>query len=284
MNKKTNSILKTYLLCFILLSGLGSCTKVNRNDDVKAGDPPPVVGGFTLSSQVAASNLVGYWGFENEIKDAVSNTIGTNKGMKFSSGLKGKALEGSQNRSDMAYAFTTPSAAVKSMNQYTVSCWVNTNENIGATGVFSIGNMQEFWGNINIFLENGNTSSKARFKTIFRNGNFQADNNIQDVENGFNKWTNYVISYSNTGVFSSYVNGTLAATKTVPTTAVTFDNIGPIVFGTLHFMTNPSSTTASTEQPWAGYLRGKIDEVRIFNRALTPNEVSALSILERQGR
>jgi hypothetical protein len=275
--------IKTVLL-FAIVFAAASCTKVKTDDDFTKGDPPPVPGGFTNSNQVAAANLIGYWSFEGNLKDAVSSIVGTNNGMTFSAGLKGQALEGSQNNSDMAYAFTNPSPAISALTQYTVSCWVNTNENIGATGVFSLGNKQEFWGNINIFLENGNTSTKARFKTIFQNGSFQADNNIQEVDNGFNKWVNYVITYNNAGVFTSYVNGTSAATKTVPTTNVSFNNVGPIVFGTLHFMTTPSSTTATTAQPWAGYLRGKIDEVRIYNKALTETEVSALSILERQGR
>ena len=84
----------------------------------------------------------------------------------------------------------------------------------------------------------------------------------------------------------SYVNGSLMATKTgtpVPDQPQ-FSNVGPIVFGALHFMTVPSSTTGSAGESWAGYLSGKLDEVRIFNKALTAIEVSAIAILERRGK
>ena len=275
---------KLKAITFLSLIIFVSCTKVNRNDDFTKGDPPPVPGGYTNSNQVASNNLVAYWSFDGDLKDAVSGAVGTNKGMTFSEGLKGKALKGSDNAADKAHAFTSASAAVAAMTEYTISCWVNTSQNLGATGIVSFGNTQDFWGNVNIFLENGGTSTKARFKTIFQNGNFQSDNGIQDVENGFNNWTNYSISYTNTGKFSSFVNGTLVDSKTVPTTNIHFNNLGPIVFGALHFMTTPSSTTASAGEPWAGYIQGKIDEVRIFNKALSTKEISALSILEGQGR
>ncbi|MEP6673832.1 MAG: LamG domain-containing protein [Ferruginibacter sp.] len=264
---------------------LFSCTKVNRSDDFPKGDAPPVSGGYTNSNQIAAANLVGYWGFNGDLKDSVTNAVGTNKGMSFSdAGLKGKALMGSSNINDSAYATAPSNATIAGLTKYTISCWVNTPTNNGATGIVSIGETTGFWGNINIFFENGGTSTKARFKTIFLDNGATYDNDIQEVENGFNNWTQYVITYDGAGIFRSYVNGTLARERTIPATATHFTNVGPIVFGALHFMTRPSLTSGSTPQSWAGYLPGKMDEVRIYNRALTTQEVSALSILERQGR
>ena len=213
-----------------------------------------------------------------------TNVAGTNKGMSFAQGLKGMALQG--DTAHKAYATAPSNSAIAAMTQYTVSFWVNTPQNVGATGIVSLGDTKNFWGNINVFFENGGTSSKARFKTIFEDSGRVFDNGIQDVDDGFNKWTQYVITYDGANNFKSYVNGTLAATKTDSTfKTMDFINVGtPIVFGTLHFMTNPSSTTGSTSQDWAGYLVGKLDEVRIYNRALTASEVSALTILEKQGR
>ena len=204
--------------------------------------------------------------------------------MSFSEGIKGQALQG-MDSSKKAYATAPSNAAIASMTKYTVSLWMNSAQNIGATGVVSIGDTMNFWGNINIFLENGGTRSLARFKTIFEDSGSVNDNGIQDVENGFNNWVHYVITYDGDSTFKSYVNGSLAASRLNPSwQSMKFINVGPIVFGTLHFMTNPSSTSATGRQDWAGYLPGKLDEVRIYNRALTPQEVSALAILERQGR
>lgn len=273
-----------YFFGFLFLASLVNllgCTKAKYDDDYTKGDPPPISGGYVNSREVAATNLVGYWAFNGSLIDSVSGTAGTNAGTSFSTGFKGQALQGTDN----AYALAAPSNAVKSMTMYTVSFWVNTSQNTGATGIVSLGDTQDFWGNINIFFENGGTSTKARFKTIFEDSGQVYDNGIQDVENGFNNWVQYLVTYDGAGSFKSYVNGALGATKTLTGGGpIRFINVGPIVFGTLHFMTNPSSTSGSTSQGWAGYLPGKLDEVRMYNKALTELEISALYKLEKQGR
>jgi len=272
----------------VTVAAFTACTKADRSDDFPAGDIPATAGGFTSSSQIATSNLVAYWGFEGDLKETVSGTTGTNKGMTFSAGLKGQALQGAA-PTNKAYATAVPSDAVKNLKAYTVSLWVNTPQNVGATGLVSIGHTTEFWANVNIFLDNGATGT-AVFKTLFRNNNnmpanYQADNGTQTSTSAFNNWTNYVFTYDTSGVVRSYLNGSLITTKTGTPKPVNaqFSNIGPIVFGALHFMTVPSSTAGAGDQPWAGYLSGKLDEVRIYNKALTEVEVSALSILERRG-
>lgn len=265
---------------------LFSCTKNENKDDFPPGDIPKTAGGYSASSQIAPTNLIAYWNFNaDSMLDSISNTTGANAGMTFTAGIKGKALTGNPDASKKAYATAVASAAVKAMTQYTVSFWVNTPQNTGATGIFGLGDTQGFWGNINVFFENGGTTTLARFKTIYNDNGVTRDNNIQDVQNGFNNWVQYVITYDGAGNFKSYLNGSLARTTTVAEMGpIRFTNVGPIVFGALHFMTVPSSTTGSPGEGWAGYLPGKMDEVRIYNRALTSIEVSALSILERQGR
>jgi hypothetical protein len=265
---------------------LFACTKAKNDDVFPAGDVPPTAGGFTSSKQIAPANLVAYWGFnDGSVKDSVSGVTGTNSGMTFTAGLKGSALTGNPDGTKRAYATSPSSPAVKSMTQYTVSLWVNTAQNTGATGIFGLGDTQGFWGNINIFFENGGTTTLARFKTIYEDNGATFDNNIQEVANGFNNWVHYVVTYDGAGTFKSYVNGSLARTNTVDKMGpIRFLNVGPIVFGALHFMTVPSSTSAAGAQDWAGYIPGKIDEVRVYNKALSVVEISALSILERQGR
>lgn len=264
---------------------LFSCTKTDNDDTFPPGDVPPVAGGYTAASQVASANLVAFWNFNGSVQDSITGTAGTNAGMTFSPGLKGQALTGNTNAAMKAYATAPASTAVRAMTQYTVSCWVNTPQNTGATGIVGLGDTQNFWGNINIFFENGGTTTLSRIKTIYADNGVTRDNNIQDIPNGFNNWVQYIITYDGAGVFRSYVNGSLARTNTVADMGpMRFTNVGPIVFGALHFMTVPSSTTGSPGESWAGYLPGKLDEVRIYNKALTSIEVSALAILERQGR
>ncbi len=280
---KHNAIIQKYGIAaaWLLVLSFAACTKVKRDDNFPKGDPPPVPGGYTNSSQIASANLVGYWAFNGSLIDSVSGTVAVGTNVSFGDGQKGQALQGALN----GYALAASSSAVRSMTAYTVSLWVNSPLNDGATGLFSLVDNQNFWANINIFFENGGNSNLARFKTIYNDNGTTRDNNIQEVTGGFSKWVQYTISYDGAGNFKSFVNGTLVRTNTVAGMGpIRFTNTGPIVFGTLQFMTNPSSTAGATAQGWAGYLTGKLDEVRIYNKALTDTEVFALFQLEKQRR
>lgn len=257
------------------------CTKPNLDDDVVAGDPPPVPGGFTNSSQVAAANLVGYWDFNGTLKDNVSGTNATGTNTSFGAGIKGQAMKGASN----GYAIATPSNAVKSMTAFTIAYWVNTPLNTGATGMVSFSESTSFWGNINTFFENGGSNSLMRFKVIYSDGGNVFDLGIQEIQNRWNVWNHFTLTYDGANNFEVFLNGVSIKSFTrAGTDAFNFTNFGNIVFGTLHFMTTPSLTTGSGAQGWAGYLAGSLDEVRIYNRALTATEVNALSTLEKQGR
>lgn len=278
--------MKAYNLLTILAIGsiaiFSSCKKADYDDVVTKGDSPPVPGGFVNSSQIEHASLVGYWAFNGSLIDSVSGLTAVSTHTSFSDGQKGQAMQGANN----GFVIATPGAAIKSMTSYTVSFWVNSPLNVGATGMVSLGDTANFWGNINIFFENGGNDNLARFKTIYKSNGVDRDNNIQEVNGGFNNWVQYCITYDGAGTFKSFVNGSLARTNTVAGMGpIKFTNVGPIIFGTLHFMTLPnSSTSATTAQTWAGYLSGKLDEVRIYNKGLTDTEVFALFQLEKQGR
>jgi hypothetical protein len=57
-----------------------------------------------------------------------------------------------------------------------------------------------------------------------------------------------------------------------------------IVFGTEQFQCSPSLGTAGGSQSWASYLTGQMDEVRIYNKALSASELQALIVLEGKGK
>ena len=71
-NKKYN--ISTYMAVLLLLAlGFTSCQK---SFDPASYAPAQTFGGYAASREIAASNLVGYWGFENTLTDSVSNTNG----------------------------------------------------------------------------------------------------------------------------------------------------------------------------------------------------------------
>jgi hypothetical protein len=77
-------------------------------------------------------------------------------------------------------------------------------------------------------------------------------------------------------VFNYYINGALASTATATWDALAYTDSGNLVMGTLQFQTDPSQTSGATSQAWASHLTGGLDEIRIFNKALSAAEVLAL--------
>lgn len=281
-----NQINKKTAVAVAALFTLGAfctqCTKPNMSDDVVKGDPPPVPGGYTNSSQVAPTNLVGYWDFNGSLKDNVSGAAATGTNITYNTGIKGQAMQGAIN----AYAIATPSNAIKSMGAFTISYWVNSplNDN-GIAGMVNFSETTGFWGNINTFFENGGNSNLMRFKALYSSGGTVFDLGVQDITGRWNAWNHFTLTYDGAGNFENYLNGVSIKSLNRPGMgAFQFTNFGHIVFGTVHFMTTPSLTSGSTSQPWASFLTGRLDEVRIYNKALTAIEVNALTTLEKQGR
>lgn len=273
-----NKSLPLIVLCGILLT---SCYK---KFDPATYQPAFTVNGYTSVAEIGAGSLVGYWAFNGSYVDSVSNTVGTNTGTSFAGGFKGQALQGALN----SYVTATPSNAIKNMQSFTVTTWLNTPPpSTGIIGFFTLSNTTHFWGNIEMFFENGssNTNGKVRVH-VFKNGN---DNtySIDGVTNLFNAWVNVAVTYDATSsLFTLYVNGNKinSATLTNVSGPLSFADVGNLVFGTTQFQTTPSQTSATTSQPWASFMTGQIDEVRVYNKALTASDLQAMIVLQGKGK
>lgn len=244
------------------------------------------IGGYTSSNEVAAENLVAYWSFNGNLNDSISNTAGAATSTSFSAGLKGQALQGTTN----AYVVSNTPEAVKGLKSFTTTIWFNSALNDkGAVGLLDISNSNAFWGNLSIFLENGGNESTGKLKIHVDNGktaNVDAWLGNYDLTSPWNKWNQVAVSFDEpSSTFKVYVNGSNIATSQMAGYGpISWKNVDKMVFGTLHFQTEPSLTSATGKQDWANYLNGKLDEVRIYNRALTDEEISSLVRLEARGK
>ena len=279
------------------------CTKADYNDTVVKGDPPPVAGGFTNSNQIATSDLVAYWNFNGNLTDSVSGATATNAGTTFTKGIKGQAYQGS----NTSYATFNPSAAIQNLHSFTVAFWINSPVNTGAIGIFSLTNTNDFWGSLDVYQDNGGSGDKAVFKVHLNNANVPWAGQFTDTKVSFNKWNHITITYdAGTSQLNIYEGATAlgvnsagnpggtvgpvlhgsdpGAPPVTPYGNIKFINATAIAFGAFQFQTNPSLTTAATAQTWATDFAGALDEFRIYDKALTAQEVSALVTLERQGR
>ncbi|PYF69930.1 LamG domain-containing protein [Pedobacter nutrimenti] len=260
---------------------VSSCTK---KFDPSSYAPALSIGGYTSAKQIAPGNLVAYWSFDGSMVDSISKTSGTNVGTTFGAGVKGQALQGALN----SYVTSATPAAVQNLKSFTLTCWINMPLNDkGIVGLVDVANSTDFWGNLTIFMENNGDATTARivartYAGVVNNGG----DNFVKATNIWNKWTQVGYSYDQTtSTFSVFINGSKIGGKTIANLgALTFTNASQMVFGTVQFQTTPSLTSGTGKQDWASYLTGKLDEVRIYNKALSSAEISALAILEGRGK
>lgn len=271
-----------------------SCTKPDTNDDFPAGDAPPVPGGYTNSRQVATSDLVTYWAFNGNYTDSVGNLTGTNKGTSFGAGQKGQAL---QIADTSYYLFDNPGTVIPNLTAYTISFWMKATQNTSyGYGIFSLNNPTDFWGSLDVYIDNGSTATTAPFKVHMTNTSPTVSGQFLSttINNPWNNWMHMTITYDNSTTvtdynFRIYQNGTSVYSTLLKNGTNNFGSLrfpGPtkMVIGTWQFQPTPSLTNSATKQPWAGSYQGLLDEFRIYKRALTAQEVSALFQLEKQGR
>lgn len=302
MKKKDN--LKSGMLALLLaILSVSSCTKVQRDDKFPLGDPPPVTGGFTNSNEIAKDHLVGYWAFNGSLIDSVTGVTAVNHEVTFDVGKKGEAYMGG----DSSYATFDPSATLQGLKSYTIAFWINSPLNTGAIGIFTIARTDDFWGSLDIYQDNGGTADKAVFKVHMYNSKVPWGGQFIDTKVNFGTWVHLTATYdAATSVFNIYQNGSAIGVNSAGNTAnaigptlngsdpsappvtpygnLTFINATKAAFGAFQFQTNPSLTNGASSQGWASNFTGKLDEFRIYDKALTGQEVSALYQLEKQGR
>ncbi|CAN5531000.1 hypothetical protein BH11BAC3_BH11BAC3_04620 [soil metagenome] len=280
---------------FALLMGLAvtSCQKLERpvlKELILDPDPP------------AYSDLKAFWSFENNVTDAgESKFTGTATNISYVPGVTGQAAKigaGGYLLVPGSDVVTYPNGFIgkggdtlTSLGSYTLAFWMNGVGPVdgGAQGLFAISNKAEFWGNLELFLENDNNAadqSEAFLKVHMFNAGVASGNgeewNEVKIPGALNKWTHIAVTYNAaTSMFSIYANGapTAIANKVLGGGnygKLKFKNFNGMVLGTYQFQTTPSLTTNHGNETWARSFNGALDQFRIYNRALSPTEINDL--------
>ena len=318
---------------YVLALALVSSVFVSCNDESidKENSPIPYepIGGYENSDEIAKDNLVAKFNFENPIADVKGNsTNAMAPNIGYAEGPKGKAYNGSS--TEARYFVADASNAIISLNSYTFSFWMNSANTIdpatagqgkGAQGIFSVVRPTEFWGGLNVYIENPDSAfpDRIRLKFSMENGRdgvaWRGQGALVNIDGNINKWVHVVFAYNATkSTISAYVNGELAANlggfpyapaNGVSGTAVLYadnpgslDNSnnapkygdfkmvatnGKIVFGNHQFETTPPQKNGGP-QDWATSYVGLLDEFRLYNTALESNDVRSLYQLEKDNR
>ena len=274
----------TIITLFILVS---ACQKLDRPALDLILDPPPP----------AYNALKSFWGFENNVTDEGENKFkGTGVNVSYGAGINGQALKvgpdgylllkGTDTVKYPNGFVAVPIDTLKSLGSLTVAFWMNGVGPVtgGAQGLFAISNKNEFWGNLELFLDNDNTTNEAYLKVHMFNasvasGNGEEWNEIK-IPNGLNKWTHIAVTYdAGTSKLNVYADGVaVIPNKTLGGGnygTLKFKDVGGMVLGTMAFQTTPSLTNHGPE-PWAKSFNGSLDQFRLYNKALSTTEISDL--------
>jgi len=294
---------KPVVIALASLLSLGAisigCTKPDKSDDIVKGDPPPVAGGYTNSSEIAPQNLVAHFPFDGNVADAKGAVTGgaLNGNTSFVAGRKGQAYKGSANG---FISYTNP-GPIATLTSFTVSMWINTQKHDGgAQGVFMLAKPGSFWGNFFLMIEGNNTTSNRMFmKLHFEKNNAPFIEHWIEPANDFRPddmygaWRHIAWTYdAATSKVGWYINGEKrnlppnaedrkADAAGTPLGALNFKDPTRFVIGAFQ---NQLGAPFNAPEPWMLPYTGALDEFRVYNKALSAQEISALAVLERQGR
>ena len=306
---KTNN----FLLKSIALVVLGTAI-VNCSDDDPA--PLPPIGGYNNADEVAAADLLAYWplngnGTESKSSTNPSTTVATT----YVTGIKGQAA--SFNEGYMAYPAIA--ALSSTSGSASISCWAKiSNTKLVPDGVsnispiFSLTRTGETFGNLNLLGETHGltTSDSIQMKGVFRikqedgsefggdavnmlkmeqwmiDGNANGENHQAFANKIGGQWAHIVYVFDGAaGANKLYVNGVKISNPQwevrnggAPKMLNHYTPTRPVI-GALETV-----VTGANGDAWNKALKGGVDELRVYNKALTTAEIGALYELEKAGR
>ena len=291
---------------------LVSCSKSDDTPAPAAGLPP--IGGYASADAIAPADLLAYWPLNGDGKESKSSALpSTSIGATYEIGVKGQGVKLTNGYMKYPSIASLPT----SLTAYTISSWAKIKNNSmppnGSVSVFlSLARPNEWEGNLNLYAETGQRPAieangavndsivvKSGFRTVASGG--QAYENLLHLETWMKSdnianpgkhvaypiatgstWAHYLATWDGTtNKFIIYINGVKASNPAFETrgsnTSIVFDTpITPFIgaFGTV----------ATTTDIWNKPMTGNLDEIRLWKKALTQPEITALYQLEKVGR
>lgn len=294
---KTNKIYLLMTALFVVFA----MTIISCDDDPEDVTLPPI-GGYDSSDAIASANLVAKFSFEDNVDDTQGNvTGGTSTNTTFVEGAKGQAWQGS---SDGYTVYDSPGASLSGLQNLTLAFWVNTSVHTdGAEALFMLSNETSWIGNLFLLQESGSADNDSiRFKLKFDNWDAAAWKE-QWIEFGgeqmfaglIDTWTHLAFTYDGTtSKFYAYVNGVKLELPDnftnryeadpeaggAPLGNLKFNGVTKFVFGAYQNMVG----VGGAPDAWMKNYDGKLDEFRIYDKALIDTDINALYELELAGR
>jgi hypothetical protein len=278
----------TLLVMVAVIAGIvASCDKDNDNNGNN---------GKTDPSTIAASNLIAYFPFDTEpaAGSTVNNSNGTITYVKkvgsatFVPGRRGNAYQGGATESYLEYNIATGSP-LSQLDEFTLSCWIKTPvTTTGAAKIFSITGGDPFMGNIALIQESQPTGDSVDMK-LYLYDSASAEWKGQDLRINKpqflnDKWFHLTALYRKaTSTMEFWANGEKVFEQIKYAGPVPQTGTQPLLQGItlgsdmskIYFGVWPQQI-AGTPESWMTYYKGLIDEFRVYNKALTEQEIKDL--------
>lgn len=265
----------------ILLAGLMGFTSCKKTDDPNAGKTDP--------STIATTNLVAYFPFNGNGTETIASLTPTvTTGVTYVTGRRGQAYQGA----DLAHLlYTLPTGSkLKTLTSFSVALWFKSPLVTGDPEpiFFQIGKSDDLnWGNLTLCLNRlSATADSLQLHAFFlKTGVDWSGQNVPYSNKSFiiNAWMHLVFEYdATTSKYKIYKNGVhvlagssvedrYANDQSVPLGALAFANADVINIGAWR----PKSEGTATDA-WMGWFLGNMDELRVYDKALSDTEVKSL--------
>ncbi|SHG22904.1 LamG domain-containing protein [Flavobacterium defluvii] len=298
--KKNKSIL---LLSSVLASAFfASCE--DSIDKVNSPIPYESIGGYENSDEVAAAHLVSKFSFDGNIADSKNSiTDGSATNVTYGTGIKGEAYQGS---ASSFISYNTVANSVVNLKSISVSMWIKTDPHTGgAQSLFMLPKKTDFWGNIFTLIEGTGPATTMLLKNHIQkdvtpsipwSGQFIEHGGANVLPNMFGSWKHVVWTYNGTSsTYSIYIDGQkLDIPASISKRYASDPATGGGPYGELANSEVSKFIIGGYQQhlgaPWGNpdgwmlHYTGLMDEFRIYDAALTDNEVVALYKLEKDKR
>lgn len=269
-------------MMIMMSSMLTSCNKDDNPDDGKI-DP----------GTIATTNLVAYFPFDGNGTEKIANLTPTlQPNVTYVAGRRGQAYQGA-NMAHLLYTLPATSK-LKTLTSFSVAMWIKSPLVTGDPEItlFEIGKSDDlFWGNLKLGLLRLNaTADSLNFKAFFlKNGAVWSGQHISYSDPLFpiNMWMHMVFQYDQaTSKFMIYKDGVKIVTNdgvenrwAAGDDVVPRPPLGPLAFANadkINIGAWRPKTEGTATDAWMGWFLGNMDELRVYDKALTAAEVKAL--------
>ncbi|SLM30995.1 exported hypothetical protein [Desulfamplus magnetovallimortis] len=219
---------------------------------------------MAANQTILDDNPVAYWAADGDATDSANSYDGAfvDGDVNYTTGANGQAFEFSGDGEEVNIDGTAD-ALNFGTGDFTVEVWFRFNSGAPLNQEFGIINKNIYWQNTPGWgIEAGTfrpLCDRTKFVAAFylTNGSWSTDIVVNTFALDFDEWY-HIVGVREGDTLKVYINGSLTGQYTAPSVTANVNNTTPIRIG---------------QHAWREPFNGAIDEVALFNRALTADEI-----------